>query len=366
VTVTPSQLKKTIDPTQDPEAGIGVPRSFVSDASGRVLVAEAGKTALRVPVYAAAKPTSATSTKVVTSGRGSSATSSFAISGRGFDQGSGTEKFQSLASVLTLGATSPRESACTDTQTSGCLGVPSDGAGDLRYVGAGSSPSASGSYADGWLYFGVNTWGQGATIGHDVVPYVDIDTTGDGVPDYEVAALYYDSTDVPVAELFDYATGALVDIEPINVNWGDVDTNEYDTDTLLIPVWPAAIGVTDDATSFPITYAVGTAGSYTSGDIDRSAAVTYDVVDPAVSVTSPLYADQAGTSIPFRLGADATSATKALVLHLHGAPGKRAEVVSLSGGSHKPTPPGKKHGKGSLPPHSKWGYPHFGGGHSRG
>ncbi|WP_344791318.1 S8 family peptidase [Gryllotalpicola daejeonensis] len=366
VTVTPSALKKTIDPTENPEAGIGVPRSFISDASGRVLVAEAGKTALRVPVYAAAKPTSATSTKVVTTGRGTAATSSFAISGHGFDQGTGAAEFRSLASVLTLGATSPRESACTDTQTGGCLGVPSDGAGDLRYVGAGSTPDKSGSYANGWLYFGVNTWGQGATIGHTVIPYVDIDTTGDGVPDYEVAALYYDSTDVPVSELFDYATGKLLDVEPINVNWGDVDTNEFDTDTTLIPVWPAAIGVTDDVKSFPITYRVGVVGSYTSTDIDDSTPVTYDVVDPAISVAAPLYLDQAGTTIPFQLGADATAATKALVLHLHGAPGKRAEVVSLTSGSHKPTPPGKKHGKGSLPPHSKWGWPHFGGGRARG
>jgi hypothetical protein len=358
VTVTPTALKKTIDPTEDPISGIGVARSFVSDASGRVLVAEPGKTALRVPVYAAAKPTSATSSKV-TSSRGASA---LTITGRGFDQGTGSAEFRSLASVLTLGATSGQEKACTDTQKTGCLGVPTDAAGDLRYVGAGSTPDASGSYANGWLYFGVNMWGQGATIGHDVVPYVDIDTTGDGTPDYEVVATYYDATDVPVSELFDYATGDLVDLEPINLNWGDVDTNVDDTDTLLIPVWPAAIGVKDGATSFPITYAVGTAGSYTSGDIDDSTAVSYDVLDPAISVGSALYKDQAGTSIPFQLGSDATKDTKALVLHLQGAAGQRAEVVGVSG-THKPTPPGKKHGHGSLPPHSKWGWPHFGGGH---
>ncbi|GAA4177962.1 S8 family peptidase [Gryllotalpicola koreensis] len=359
LTVTPSALKKTIDPTQDPLSGVGVPRSFLSDASGRVLVAEPGKTALRVPVYAAAKPTSATSTKLVTSKSGSS----LAISGKGFDQGTGTEKFQSLTSVLTLGASSPKEKACTDTQTSGCLSVPSDAAGDLRYVGAGSVPSSSGSYADGWLYFGVNMWGQGATIGHDVVPYVDIDTTGDGNPDFEVAATYYTSSDLPVAELFDYNTGELLDVEPINLNWGDVDTNVYDTDTLLIPVWPAAIGVTDGAKSFPITYAVGTSGSYAATTIDRSAAVTYDVLDPAISVGSALYADKAGTSIPIQLGSDATRDTKALVLHLQGAAGQRAETVGVTG-THRPTPPGKKHGKGSLPPHSKW-HPRFGGGHER-
>lgn len=356
VTVTPSALRKTIDPTESTMSGVGVPRSYLSDASGRVLVTEAGKTALRVPVYAAAKPTSATSTKPVTSGTGASATSALAISGRGFDQGSGSEAFTSLASVLTLGATSPKETTCADGQTSGCLGVPSDVAGDLRYVGTGSVPDSSGSYANGWLYFGVNMWGQGATIGHTVVPYVQIDTTGDGKPDFEVDATYYTDSDLPVAELFDLSSGALVDIEPINVNWGDVDTNVYDTDTLLIPVWPAAIGVTAGATSFPITYRASTYSAYDSGDVDDSPAITYDVVDPTISVASPLYDDQAGTTIPFQLGSDATAETKALVLHLHGAPGKRAEVVSLTAGHHKPTPPGKKHGHGSLQHDGRWSH----------
>jgi hypothetical protein len=292
-----------------------------------VLVSEAGKTPLRVPVYAAAKPTSSTTASVTTSRTGSA----LKISGRGVEQGSGSTAFDSLASVLTLGASSPKERLCTGAQTSGCLGTGSDASADLRYVGAGSTTSASGTgYADGWLYFGVDMWGQGATIGHGTLPYVSIDVNGDGTPDYEVDATYYTATDVPVAELFDLKSGDLIDVEPINVNWGDVDTNVFDTDTLLIPVWPAAIGVTDTTKSFPISYRVSTQSYYVSGLVDQSPLVKYDVVKPGVSVAAPLYQDVAGTTIPFT----AQPGAQALVLHLHGAAGQRAQVVPLGGKKH--------------------------------
>jgi len=347
LTVVPSKLRKTLDPTMNADSGIGVPRSYLSDASGRVLVTERGATPLRVPVYAAAKPTSATTAKAgtLTTGSGKHRTTSPALvlKGKGFSQGTGSEAYTSLASALELGATSPRLSTCTDTQTSGCLPVASDGVGDLKYVGTGSTPGSTGGYADGWLYIGISSWGQSATFGHSVIPYVQMDTTGDGVPDYEVDVAYYPDTDVPLAELFDLSTGENIDLEPINFNFGDVDTNEYDTDTLLIPIWPAKIGVTDDATSFPISYQVGTYDAFYYGtDIDDSPVVHYDVVDPALSVSQPLVTDDGGQAIPYELGSSATRSTKALVLHLHGAPGRRAEVVAVSASHHKPRPPHKR------------------------
>ena len=361
LTVVPGRLAKTIDPTQDAVQSIGVdvPRQYLSDSSGRVLVQEKGKAALRVPVYAAVKPTAATSTRATTvttsTGTGAHRTTTSSpvlqISGKGFAQGSGSQSFTSLASALELGATSPKLPTCKGAQTTGCLAIGSDAAGDLRYVGAGSSPTSTG-FADGWLYFGINTWGQWAVDGASVTPFVDFDTTGDGQPDFEVYVQNLDSTDVPLAWLVDLHQGTLVDLEPVNLNFGDVDTNWFDSDTLLIPVWPAAIGVKDTDTSFPITYTVGVAGSYSdndgNGDIDWTAPVTYDVVDPAFDAADDLYQDQGGANIPYTLGSDATTSTKALVLHLQGAPGQRAEVVSVTGDKHKPTPPHKKHGSTTL------------------
>ncbi len=343
LTVVPSKLTKTLDPTMSLDSGIGVPRSYVSDSSGRVLVAEQGKAALRVPVYGAVKPTSSTSTKAVTVGKGSSATSALALSGKGFDQGSGNEEFASLVSVLQLGATSGRLQQCKGTQTSGCTLFGSQDSGDLRYVGTGS--------ASGYLWFGLTTWGEWAVDGAAQWPEILIDTTGDGVPDFDVWEQNYPSADVPIVVVANLTTGAQT-LVPVNFNWGDVDTNVYDSDTILLPVPLAKLGVTSTTTSFPITYQVSTFSAYTGDVIDQSPAITYDAVDPALSVSDPLYFDQGGTTIPFTLGSDATKDTKALVLHLQGATGQRAEVVSVTG-KVKATPPGKHHGTGSLKPWSK-------------
>ena len=329
LSVDPTKLRKTIDPTMDTDSGVGVPRQYISDSSGRVLVAEQGKTALRVPVYGAVKPTSATTTKAVSFG----GTTSLNISGSGFalgQIGADSTAFTSLASVLQLGDTSGKLKSCVGAQTSGCLVAGSDASGDLRYVGAGS--------AEGLLYFGINTYGQWAAAGNSMIPFVDIDTNADGKPDYEVYMQSYPSEDVPLAYTVDLATGDVVDLEPVNLNWGDVDTNVFDSDTVLLPVDPTLIGMAKGATTFPITYQVGTYSVY-AGDLDASNPVAYDVAAPALQVGSSLYLDRSGVSIPYTLGASATKDTQALILHLQGAPGDRAEVVSVTSTKTVPVKP---------------------------
>lgn len=346
--VKPTALRKTIDQTMDTMSGIGVPRQYVSDSSGRILAKVSGRSgALRVPVYGAVRPVSLTSTTATKIGGGASASPALKISGRGFTQGTGSEAFQSLVSVMQYGASSGKLKDCTGSQIDGCLNMGSDRSGDLRYVGAGSS--------EGFLYFGINTWGEWDVYGTTMTPYVDYDTTGDGVPDFETYMQPYPDTDVPLAITVDLNTGDTVDMEPVNFNWGDVDTNVFDNDTMILPVDASLIGVTSPATSFPITYQVGTFSGYTGGTTDLAPAVTYDVVDPALSVSDPLYLDQGGVVIPYALGSDATKSTKALVLHLQGQTGKRAEVVSLVDTKHKPKPHGKKFGSSTLKHYSsKW------------
>ncbi|MFT4228787.1 MAG: S8 family serine peptidase [Microbacterium sp.] len=350
LTVSPSALRKTLDPTMDDMSGIGVARDYVSDSSGRVLAKESGKAALRVPVYAAVRPVSQTWTTAIAKTKSGATTSSLRLSGKGFAQGTGSESFTSLVSVLQFGAASGKLKACAGAQIDGCLTMGSDRSGDLRYVGAGSTP-VDGDYTDGWLHFGINTWGQWDVWGTTMIPFVDYDVSGDGVPDFETYMQPYPDTDVPLAITVDLDSGDVVDMEPVNFNWGDVDTNVFDNDTMVLPVWPAAIGVTSTTTSFPITYQVGTYSAYTGGITDLSPAIAYDVVDPAVSVSDPLYLDQGGTAIAYQLGADANKSSKALVLHLQGEPGDRAEVVAVSASTHKPKPYGKRQGSSSL---KKW------------
>ncbi|GAA3759410.1 S8 family serine peptidase [Microbacterium kribbense] len=337
MTVTTAKLRNTIDPTMATDQS-GVPRQFVADASGRLMVADGSSSnPLRLPVYGAAKPVSQTSTADVHKGD----TRALRLSGTGVSQGDGATAYDSLVTVATLGATSPQLPVCGDKVTRNCTLNQTATAGDLKYVGAGSSPTKTG-YADGWLWFSIATYGDWATVGNSTIPYVDVDTTGDGVPDYEVYVQNVAGTDVLVAWLIDLSTGSAIDAEPVNFAFGDVNTNVFDTNVLAIPVWPAMIGVTDTAKSFPITYQVGTYSAYAvggTGDIDDVGPISYDVVTPAIGTGAPLYLDQGGAVIPYTrgtLGGNGKGNAKglrdqALVLHLHGASGHRAEVVKIGG-----------------------------------
>jgi subtilisin family serine protease len=327
MTVNPSALRHTIDPTMEVDQ-IGVPRQFVSDASGRLLVSGASTQPLRVPVYGAAKPTSATST---TSAK--EAGRQFLVTkGTGFNQGTGPSTFRSLMSVMELGATSGQLPACTSTKVTGCTINESATGGDIRHVGANAT--------DDWLWFGVSTWGNNATIGNTTIPYVDFDVDGDKQPDFEVYVQNYPGTDVLLAILVDLHEGAVVDFEPVNFQFGDVDTNVFDTDVVLIPVWREYLNLDASAKRQSISYTVGTFSYYTnnpSGDIDEVGPVTFDMGNPGVGVSSELFLD-GPSAIQVTRNAGATAgkgkgkgggSAKALVFHLHGSSGARAEVVDF-------------------------------------
>ncbi|UDY22313.1 S8 family peptidase [Nocardioides sp. Kera G14] len=326
VTVTPGALRRTIDPTMaetqtNPYFGTDEARQFVADASGRVMISTSTGAELRVPVYAAAKPTAATSTTVSKKG------SSLLLKGTGVLQGEGTSAYTSLVSVLQLGATSGKLSQCSADQLGGCWIMDSERGGDLRYVGAGSVKGDDG-YADGLLWFGLNSWGQWPTLDSTIVPFVDFDVDGDGAPDYEVYAQSMPSTDLLYAWTVDLNTGDLVGLMPVNLNDGSVDTNVFDSDTLLLPVSLSALGVPADTESLPITYQAGTFSLYDGALMDLTDPADYDVADPSLAVDAPLYLDAGGSAIGFTLASGTTSA-QALVLHLQGAPGERAEVVTV-------------------------------------
>jgi hypothetical protein len=306
--IKPSALRHTIDPTME-STQLGVPRQFVSDASGRVLVTPSGEDAARVPVYGAAKPVSATDASA--NGR------RIALSGQGFQQGAGSTGWTSLISVLQLGATSGTLPTCLPGQAGGCATSRSEQAGDLQYVGAGS--------AGDWVWFGLSTYADWAKVGTGLVPFVDFDTTGDGKPDYETVVQTVPSSDVLIAATFDLNDASREDDQPVNFNWGDVDTNVFDTDALTIPVSKEFIGV--GSTSKPVTYTVGTFNATNGTVTDTVGPVVFDAGTPAFTTAGPLFRDQGGTRIDYTVTGPAP--VKALVLHLHGASGKRAEVLNL-------------------------------------
>jgi hypothetical protein len=235
--------------------------------------------------------------------------------------------------VMDFGASSPQLPACDQGTTDpvGCTLNTTATGGDIRYVGAGSSKGSDDTLENGWMWFGVSTFGDNATLGNSTIPYVDMDVDGDGEPDFEVYVQNWPSTDVLMANLVDLSSGDLVDIEPVNFAFGDVDTNVFDTDSVLIPVWPAAIGVTGNPSSFPITYTVGEYSVYGSpengGDIDDVGPVSFDVAKPRVAVDRPLWVEDGGSAIDANVKAPNT---KSLVLSLDNASGSRAQVVTLN------------------------------------
>lgn len=318
MTVNPAGLRRTLDPTMsaDQSTGFGaLPRQFVSDSSGHLTVTPAGKKALRVPVYGAAKPVSTTDA--------TAQPGEIDLTGAGVSQGAAHDpsSYVSLASVMQYGTTSPKQEQCSATVTTDCWDNQSAHSGDIRYVGAGS--------AGDWLWFGISTRHNWAT-NNTMTPYVDIDTTGDDQPDVEIYAQNYGTssgrTDVFLAYTVDYHTGDLLDVEPVNFNLGDVDTNVFDTNTILLPVskyWLAQSGVDLTGADTPITYWGGTYNGYTGANQDYTDAAHFNVGTPGLATDQPLYQDQGASFIPVQ------GDGKALVFHLHGASQHRDQVVDV-------------------------------------
>ena len=138
---------------------------------------------------------------------------------------------------------------------------------------------------------------------------------------------YLPGTDVLVAETYDLNDPDLttVDVQPVNFRYGDEDTNVFDTNVLTLPVTKKLVGL--NKSQAPITYTVGTYDPYVGEDIDDSESVAFDAGKPALQTAKPLYADDGDTSIDFSTTGSAR--IEALVLHLHGADGRRAEALTL-------------------------------------
>ncbi|HEY0641219.1 MAG TPA: S8 family serine peptidase [Pseudonocardiaceae bacterium] len=341
----PGALRKVADPTVE-KLQLDVPRQFVADASGRVDLTptQGSSIPLRVSVYSAPKPTADINTpahiRVGGSGQGV-----LNLSGRGIAQGSGDARYASLISVLELQAQSPRLPDCGNGVTTNCAMNETAKGGDLRYVGAASTAplaNAQGNPENAMLAFGIATWGDWYNIGSNTQPFVDIDVDGDGTFDFETFLTKPTDTDVLVAATVDLNSGATVDLQPINGQFGDVDTNVFDTNVAVLPVLLTALGIDPTADTSRITYSVGVAGFYASSDglVDYIPnTLSFDPLKPGLWVqgggdAALAYQSRPGTALvvnrdPAALAAD--GADSLLVLNHHNAKGDRASVVKVNG-----------------------------------
>jgi hypothetical protein len=345
----PGALRKVIDPTvQTAQAGLA--RQFLADASGRVvLTPSGGGVALRVPVYAAPKPVSSITTPDSLTFRGDQAVLN--LSGRGVDQGSGSQRYRSLISVLELQASSPRLPACRGRLTDGCTINDTAKGGDLQYVGAASTAPLArqqGNPQDALLAFGISTWSNWANIGSNTIPFVDIDTTGDGKPDFESYVTKATGTDVLLVNTVDLNVAGFptVDLQAVNGQLGDVDTNVFDTNVVVLPVSVAALGIDPAAASHRISYTVGVAGYYTApssstGLIDSvDTPLSFDALAPGYTVQGAggpalLYTAKPGTHLVVTRAPSSTDTFQGLlaVSHLNQS-GTRAAVIRVHPTGH--------------------------------
>jgi hypothetical protein len=320
-----------------------VPRQYLADASGRVVLTPTSRSsvALRVPVYSAPKPVAdidvAKSVRINGKGQGV-----LNLTGRGVDQGA----YRSLVSVLELQASSPQLPECRRNVTANCVLNDTAKGGDLRHVGVASTAppaKAQGTPEDAMLAFGLSTWGNWYNLGNNTIPFIDIDTNGDGRFDYEVYATKLTDTDLLVAATVDLNTGATVDIQGVNGQFGDVDTNVFDTNVVVLPVLLSALGIDASADTSRISYQVGVAGYYVApgtsdGLVDSIPnALSFDPLKPGVWVQGggdPALSYQArpATALVVNHDAEAAAADGAdsmLVLHHHNASGDKADVVRV-------------------------------------
>ncbi|MGH3936734.1 MAG: S8 family peptidase, partial [Pseudonocardiaceae bacterium] len=184
----PSALRRMADPTIE-KTQLGAARQFVADASGRVVFSAPDAVTLRVPVYSAPRPAASISVASSVRFQGDQRQALLPLSGRGVDQGSGDAAYRSLISVLQLQAESGRLAQCEGVVVAGCAPNRTAQGGDIRYVGVTSTAPlaiARGKPEDAVLAFGIVTWEDWYNVGSNTIPFVDIDTSGDGLPDFEV------------------------------------------------------------------------------------------------------------------------------------------------------------------------------------
>ncbi|WP_051682020.1 S8 family serine peptidase [Cellulomonas sp. HZM] len=338
LTANPSTLKRDIDPTSAVEDGVtGLPREYVAEVAGRLVLKPATGTELRVPVQAAPKLVSELTAKspVFTS---SSSVADLPVTGRGVTTGG----FDSFSSPLILAATSPKLPVDPALHTS----QSAVASGDITYVGWSSTVPFVAAINDpvhvpaagfNKLEVGVAVKGSWASLGRAVTPYIDIDLNGDKKADLEtiVTKLSPDS-DLTVAETYDLRiadpTKQLVGIELVNEEAGDVDSVAFDNSVFVAPINLADVGITS---GMKPTLTVGTASPYAAADdgvIDEVAPFTVNPFAPPLWFETDDLANvftDGDTPIAVHRAAGVTSG-KILVLTPQNAdPTTRAQVVDV-------------------------------------
>jgi subtilisin family serine protease len=299
-------------------------------------------TALRLPVYANARPASAMSaTGTIDLSDTATTTATLALAGSGVNTGLNyPQDIISLVSAFELQHSSPNEAAS---------GLLTDEA-DLAYVGVASDVASTSTFTETMLSFGLATHGDWSSP-NQVEFDIYIDTNRDGTDDFVLFnsnggwMTGNDQNDLLLTFLLNLETNDLLVQNYINsFSPSDYDTAVFNTNVLVLPVYAADLGLTAASSRFnyrvesfglDATTNEPTVGGAISGRVDQTGTLTYDAANPGIDTSggfagAPTYDDLPGGEIPLaynRAAFEASRSQGVLLLHHMNRRGERAEVL---------------------------------------
>jgi hypothetical protein len=316
---TAAQMKHTRDASLSATDAAGNPRHWLSEESGYIKLTPASGPALRVPVYATARPASVMGmTQTQLNFAGEFGHIHLNLTGQGVHTGTSyPTDITSLVSLFELQEISPDEPWNTGLTNMG----------DLKYVGINTDFYAQGSVANTWIFFGLATHGPWPTP--NLVDFqILIDTNLDGVDDYLLSKSL--SGDVFFTELLNLATGSRQTQFYLNAySASEFDTVSYNTNVAFLLVSAAALGLTETNARF--SYQVKTFDRVI-GWGDTSGRLTYDVNRPGLNVGT-VHSDQPGKTISLQYNRpyfQANASRGLLLLHHHNVAGSHDQVLLAS------------------------------------
>lgn len=311
-----------------PPVGAAFPRHHLPEAGG-VITVEGDGISLRLPWHAILRPTANQSVTRSNLGIPPTTQAAVALATRG-----PTAHPRPLVALFQLGS----------VDTDHAFG-DSRAATDVVAVGAASDFQNSGSISNTTLYFGMATSGPWSTPQRAVNSFdVQIDLDTDGVPDFTVlntSAGAFEEGDAEVREGSDDRfitavreedTGDLLAEWPLNLlDPGEADTAPFANAALVHAVQASDIGLTERRTTF--RYRIETDGEYS----DRTPWVAFNAARPAVDATpygiqgTPFFDEGRGLEFDLdRAAAGGAVPPRILLLHLHHAPGRQHEMLTLN------------------------------------
>jgi hypothetical protein len=281
------------------------------------------------------------------------------LEGDGVDQGVDEGRITSLVSAYALAGSSGMLPLCSG-RSEGCVWFSDERPADLRYLGATADTpqvvaDGGDKTDDSMAYFGVSTWGPWRDPGGWPTDFeVVIDRNADGHPDEDLYTVRYPGTDLLGTVLWDFHTDDLRtdangdDFWFLNGVDGSVDTDIFDSDSVMLPVPLSALGITNVV--HRIKYGIATFSIYHNEALDTIGltgdkedvtalvpSLTMDVFRPAISASDgddPLVLVQDTEDSPFEVRKDVPAykidkPNGMLLIHHHNTDGHRAQVVKV-------------------------------------